>query len=172
MAFTFSKLTTVTVDAGGTTAIDFTNIPQNYKDLCLKFSLRAGENSTQSRITFNNDNSTSNYSQRRLYGYGSTVTSDNSTNLGYLSPIGSTTSTQTANTFANSEMYIPNYTASLSKSVSFDAVVETNDVTTFVTFTAGLWSQTSAITSIRIVPASTSFVQYSTATLYGIRAEV
>ena len=169
MADTFVKIATVTVGAGGAANIEFTSIPSTYTDLCLKFSLRSADTSTLSAITFNNDSSISNYSQKRLYGDGSTATSDTSTSLGYLSPIGADASGYTANSFGNAEIYIPNYAGSTNKSVSIDAVLESNLATgVFATLTAGLWSQTSAITSIKFAPFSTTFVQYSTATLYGI----
>ena len=169
MADTFQKIASVTVGAGGASSIDFTSIPATYTDLVVKFSLRSADTSTLSKITFNNDNSTSNYSQRRLYGDGSTSASDTLTSLGYLSPIGAGASSYTANTFGNAEMYIPNYAGSTNKSVSIETVLENNFATgVYATLTAGLWSQTSTITSIKFAPFSTTFVQYSTATLYGI----
>jgi hypothetical protein len=38
--------------------------------------------------------------------------------------------------------------------------------------TAGLWSNTAAITSVKFAPQSGNFVQYSTATLYGVTSAV
>jgi len=75
--------------------------------------------------------------------------------------------TYTANTFASAEIYIPNYTSSNYKSLSVDFVGENNATTSYQYFTAGLFSNTSAITSL-VIDGTDNFVQYSTATLYGI----
>ena len=174
MANTYIAIATTTVGSGGAANIEFTSIPSSYTDLCLVWSLRCDSTSTVSKVQFNNDTSTSNYSQRRLYGDSVNVTSDSSTSLGYISPIGSGTSTSTSNTFSNVQLYIPNYAGSSNKSLSVDATVENNASTagsSYQTLTAGLWSQTSAITSIKISPNSGNFVQYSTATLYGIKKD-
>lgn len=79
-----------------------------------------------------------------------------------------------ANTFSNTEIYIPNYTSSNYKSVSSDSVQEANDTTNNnMWLLAGLWSNTGAITQIDIGADDTSssynFLQYSTFTLYGIK---
>jgi len=78
----------------------------------------------------------------------------------------------TASTFASGEMYIPNYAGSNSKSFSADSVQETNASLAYSYLMAGLWSNSSAITSIALTPFTGNFAQYSTATLYGIKAEV
>jgi len=54
------------------------------------------------------------------------------------------------------------------KSISADAVEENNGTTAFAGLSAALWSNTAAITSITLTPQTGSYVQYSTATLYGI----
>jgi hypothetical protein len=57
--------------------------------------------------------------------------------------------TATANTFGNTEFYIPNYTSSNYKSFSVDGVTENNATAAFALY-AGLWSNTAAITSFRL----------------------
>jgi hypothetical protein len=52
-----------------------------------------------------------------------------------------------------------------------DAVSEDNTTNNNASLVAGLWSNSTAISSIAIVPTNT-MVQYSTATLYGIRVEL
>jgi len=73
----------------------------------------------------------------------------------------------TASTFGNGQVYIPNYAGSNNKSTSADTVSEDNATLAYSALTAGLWSNTAAITSITIA-AVTNFAQYSTAYLYGI----
>ena len=76
----------------------------------------------------------------------------------------------TASTFGNTMLYIPNYTSSNNKSSSSDGVAETNATNVNMAMIANLWSNTAAITSIKLTPATgATLQQYSTATLYGIK---
>jgi hypothetical protein len=78
-------------------------------------------------------------------------------------------SSATASTFASADIYIPNYTSSDYKSISIDTVTEKNATDAYMRLTAGLWSNTAAITSIGLnCSASGNFVQYSTFYLYGV----
>jgi len=163
MADTFIKIASVTVGAGGASSIDFTSIPSTYTDLCLKFSGRC-DTVDNINITFNG--STTSYTTRYLYGSGSAAASA-SASTQY---VGATNaSTYTANAFGNAEIYIPNYAGSNNKSISTDSVQETNVSTVYMVLDAALWSNTAAITSLSLAPSSGKYVQYSTATLYGIK---
>ena len=167
---TFIKIASVTVGSGGSANIEFTSIPATYTDLVVKYSLRgdAGAISRSVYVTFNNN--TSSYSDRYLQGDGSSASSgSNSGGTTKLYAGECTASTATSNTFGNQELYIPNYTSSNNKSVSIDAVAETNATTQYMSLVASLWSNSAAITSIKLVPGTGNFVQYSTATLYGIK---
>lgn len=169
MPNTFTLIASSTVGAGGAASIDFTSIPSTYTDLCLKVSVRAnsGFATQQMYMTFNGN--TSSYSARQLYGDGSSATSATLSNSGAAISIVNTNSTSsTASTFSSTDVYIPNYTSSNNKSASADSVTENNGTTALAGLTAGLWSNTSAITSITLTPQGGSWQQYSTAYLYGI----
>ena len=173
MAFTYSKLAEVTVGSTSVSNISFTNIPQNYNDLVVKLSVRG--NSTfatqQMYMTFNSN--TSSYSARQVYGDGSNPTSASLSNSGAaISIVNTNTSPSTASTFSSTDVYIPNYTSSVNKSASADSVTENNGMSALAGLTAGLWSNNTAITSITFTPQADLFVQHSTATLYGVKAEV
>ena len=160
---------TVTVGSGGASYIEFTSIPSTYTDLVIKASLRSdrGLQYDSTTITFNG--SSSNYTQRMVYGDGSTAGSLNSAAITFFYATGSTA---TASTFGNGEIYIPNYAGSTYKSVSMDSVSENNATTALAALNAGLWSDTSAITSIRLtVGGGTLLTQYSSASLYGIKKD-
>ena len=77
----------------------------------------------------------------------------------------------TANTFASSDLYIPNYAGSTYKSFSIETVQEANQAEVYMNMIAGLWSNTAAIDSITLTPYSYSIAQYSTAYLYGIKKD-
>jgi hypothetical protein len=169
MANTYEAIATVTVGSGGAADIEFTSIPATYTDLLAKYSLRTDRNLSVSalRITFNG--SATSYSGRMLEGDGATAASYTSgstfIDFGYAPAL-----TATASTFSNGEMYIPNYAGSTNKSVSIDTVQENNTTTAYMNLQASLLSNTATITSIKLVMSTADdFVQYSTATLYGIK---
>ena len=164
MPDTFIKIASVTVGSGGSTSVSFSSIPSTYTDLCLKWSARSDANNTDMSVTFNG--SSSNFTQRRLVGTGSSVASYSETYVTYLM----NRSTATASTFSNAELYIPNYAGSNNKSFSIDQVNEDNATSNVLAIlSAPLWSQTAAITSIVFAPNAGNLVQYSTFTLYGIK---
>lgn len=177
MAYTYSKIASVTVGSGGVGTVNFLAIPQNYTDLVIKVSNRSGSGAAVAYTTYMRLNSltSSIYSQRALEGNGAAGSSFSQS--GADTAVRATIQTgtgATANTFASSEIYIPNYTSSKYKSVSIDTVAETNATTTYMNLIAYLVQTTEAINSITFTPESgiSSFAQYSTFTLYGIKAEV
>ena len=164
MATTYTLIQAVTVGSGGAATITFSSIPQTYTDLVIKISGRvAGSADSTMQVKFNG--SSASFTYRRLLGTGSSASSGNDSDatFGYAD-----ISTYTANTFSNTEVYIPNYTGSANKSFSADSVSENNATEAIASLHANLWSNTAAITSIDIVPNITTFVQYTTAYLYGI----
>ena len=168
MALTYVAIATVTVGSGGAANIEFTSIPATYTDLLIKISAR-NETAGNSGIFIQFNGSTSNFTNKYLEANGSTVYSGSFARyLGTEVAAG-----QTANTFSNGEVYIPNYVGSNNKSFSADDVSENNATQAYATLTAGLWSNSSAITSIKLTLVGVEeFNQYSTATLYGIKNTV
>jgi hypothetical protein len=173
MANTYALISNITVGSGGASTIDFTSIPQTFSDLCLRVSIRtsAADVNDGGTLIFNNDSGT-NYSRRQLYGDGSAAGSDSGTGLSYiqLPPLNGNGST--ANTFSNGEIYIPNYTSTVvAKAPSNDGTQETNDATSYMGIIATIWNPgtQAAINRITISCGSGTFLQYSTAYLYGIK---
>jgi hypothetical protein len=152
------------------TSVTFANIPQTgYTDLKIVCSTRTDYAGFLDLNMFLNGNASSGYSWRRLNGDGGSATSTSSTSAGVI-PSATLGTTSTANTFANTEIYIPNYTSTTSKSVSIDAVTENNATTSYQTFTAGLSTLSTAITSVSFGLGAGNFVANSTFSLYGIAA--
>ena len=168
MPNTFELIASSTVGAGGAASIEFTSIPSTYTDLVVKLSGRTSSTgSIYEWVYIKFNSSTTGYSYRLLQGNGSNgVASYNGTSQ-YAGDI--TDGTATASTFGNYEMYIPNYAGSTNKSFSVDAVTENNSGLAVADLVAGLWSNTAAITAINLTPRNGSFVQYSTAYLYGVK---
>ena len=169
MANTYTLISSVTVGSGGASSIDFTSIPSTYTDLCVVLSTRLTSTGGATDTTWLNsiNSNTSSFTDRVLRGDGSSASSfvPSETPL-YIGQ--SPTASGTANTFASHSVYIPNYTSSNQKSISVDSIQENNLSTAYMGFTAGLWAQTSAITSLSFTTNSGNFAQYSTAYLYGI----
>lgn len=159
-------------------SVVFNNIPQSgYTDLKVVISARdsAGTDSYNDIfMSFNGAPGGSLHSYRTLYSIGTTAGSLSASSIGYMSPGGTVSNGNTSNTFANTEIYIPNYTSSTNKSVSADGVTEANTGTNgrvFLNMTAGLWASTAAITSITFsLTGSLNYLANSTFSLYGIAA--
>jgi hypothetical protein len=143
-------------------SIEFTSIPQDGTDLVVLYSLRTSSGgATNTLLTLNG--STSGFSNRNLFGDGTTKFSD--TTARYIGVV--TGSTDTANTFSNGMLTIPNYSGSTNKSFSAEDVSENNATTAYQSIVAGLWSNTAAITSLTIT-ISGNLAVGSTISLYKI----
>ena len=166
MANTFELIASSTVGSGGASSIDFTSIPSTYTDLSFLFSIRSSAGGTSYTGSIRLNSSSSSYSQKYLFGNGaSIVNGTGSTSSSYTGEYPGETSL-----FTNTQVYIPNYAGSTNKSFSVDGVMERNNTTAYAILSAGLWSSTAAITGVSIIPdGATSFAQYSTAYLYGVK---
>jgi hypothetical protein len=166
MTTTMQLIAKQTVGAGGAASVTFSSIPQTFTDLKVLISARDTVDN-QASIRFNS--STTGYSNIRLQGTGSVAqsTTDSSTSKGIIAYGVNQTSSRPANTFGNSEVYIPNYAGSTNKSFSSDGVEENNGATAYSKLFAGLLSNTAAITSITL-SAEGIFEELSEFTLYGI----
>jgi hypothetical protein len=169
MSVFLQPLQTVTVGSGGATSITFSNIPQTFTDLKVVVSARSSNGSFYDNLIFTVNGNTSNYSVTRLFGNGiGSVVSDRFSNQSFIYAGEVTSNTATANTFGPVEIYIPNYTSSNYKQISAENSAETNASSTYYGMHAGLWSNTSAITSISLTCGGNTIQQYSTFALYGI----
>lgn len=153
-------------------SIEFTSIPATYTDLLVVGSLRLGRSATSSTVYMqvNGDTGTTKYSSRRLFGNTDTGTgSDSFSGANKALVVGDVTAnTATASTFGSLEVYIPNYAGSTNKSVSGYGVGEHNGGG-ILSVAAGLWSDTSAITSLLFADYNSSTVKSgSSMYLYGI----
>ena len=161
MPVTYKKIASVTVTAATAANVEFLSIPNTFTDLKIVFSARNSTGDVDNVITLNTSTGVS--SARRLYGTGSSVASDTAAGGGLATP-----SSATGSTFSSTEYYFPNYTGTANKSVSIDAVNETNGTNAYSNLSTQLFTLGSAITSIKIAPNSGLYVTYTTAVLYGI----
>jgi hypothetical protein len=170
MANTYTLIEAKTLSTT-TASVTFSSIPSTYTDLKLVYSARNNASTSvegqDSWFYFNG--AQSNRDSKVLFGTGSGTGSTTINEaavfrlLRTLNP-----SNYTSSTFSNTEVYIPNYLSSNYKSFSVDGVNENNGTEAGLSFTAGIWNSTAAITSITIGAVNGNLVQYSTAYLYGI----
>jgi hypothetical protein len=163
---TYTLIQEVTIGSGGAANIEFTSIPATYTDLVILISCRGSGSGVvvDSKIQFNN--STSNYAGRNIEGNGTTIYSQTHGSTGIkLIDAGSGA---TSNIFTSAEVYIPNYRGNQFKSISMANVTENFGSSSWAQYLAGSWSDTSAITSIKLTPDAGTYLQHSSAYLYGI----
>jgi hypothetical protein len=154
-------ISTTTVGSGGAANITFSSIPQTFTDLFILFSMRSSANDQNGGLTFNTGGT---YTYRWLIGAGSGTPPSGTGGISF--NIGA--SAFTTNTFGNGSITIPNYSGSAIKSWSADSVTENNATLSYAGIVTGAWSSTAAITSLVLAPLGGSFIENSSASLYGI----
>lgn len=166
----YACLSEVTVGAGGASTITFSSIPSTYTDLYVKVSGRSSRSNTTDTLFIKINNASGvTTSHRRIYGFGTTIGSDSFNQTIGTEMGGITANTATSNTFSNQEIYIPNYTSSSQKITSYDGVSENNSSSgNFLVLQSALWQNTGTVTSLVLQCDVGNFIQYTTATLYGI----
>jgi hypothetical protein len=155
-------------------SVTFANIPQTgYTDLKIVASARLDYSAAVASLGVYLNTAASDTTYRWLRGNGSVAASGNSGgNQTDFYPGEVPALTATANTFSNTEIYIPNYTGSQQKSMSADSVSEQNGTVAYPYFSAGRSTKTAAVTSVTVrgFGGSGNLVSGSTFSLYGLAA--
>ena len=161
----YESIATVTVGAGGTSAIDFTSIAGTYSHLQIRAIAKGGEATySQFKIQLNSDTG-NNYSTHAVYGTGSAAGAEGFANY----PYGSLYSGSTTNfgaiivdilDYANTNKY---------KTIRTLAGVDGNG-SGIIDLASASWRNTNAVTAIKVTTAGTGTIaQYSSFALYGIK---
>lgn len=166
---TYKYISKVNVGSGGAANIEFTNIPQTYTDLMLVASLKSNDGSrtrTWTNIQFNN--TTANRKWQNLYNQTSTSAGSIDTTMRWTGT--GANGGSTSSLFSCSTLYIGSYTRANAKPSVGESATEFNGtITDSMGLDGNLWSDTSAITSIKLLPGDGSaWLQHSNAYLYGI----
>lgn len=161
----FESIATVNVGAGGASYVEFTSIPQTFTHLQVRAMTNAASASWVV-LTLNGDTTTNNYAHHRLGSDGA------SSILG--SNIGNSATNYVFTSYPHtggSVIDILNYSNSTRNKTVRGLHAHKSDSTTEgeVNFMAHLWMNTNAVTSIKFSLPSTTFNQYTTFALYGIR---
>ena len=176
MANTYILISSTTLTSTAT-SVTFSSIPSTYTDLVLRASARstftsnAYPNSFYFRI---NSDATALYSGTNILQQDASIFSLRTSGAGstWFDSFTINSNSSTANTFSNTEFYIPSYTASQNKPIANFGIAENNStIEQIVGVTAGLYRSTSAINSITFTLAGPagSFMADSSFYLYGIK---
>lgn len=165
----YESIATTTVGAGGSSTISFSSIPSTYKHLQIRVLSRSTAGGIGALfLQFNSDTGT-NYADHRLEANGATAYTDRNTSAVRAVSGLQAGSTTGANIFGGSVIDVLDY-ASVNKYKTIRALSGIdNNGSGNVSFGSGLWMSTSAISSITVIPENTSFAQYSSFALYGIK---
>ena len=160
MTATYEKIATNTLGST-TTTVTFSSIVGTYTDLVLIIAGTSIGADYSINLRFNSDTG-SNYSSTFLQGNGTAASSNRDTSQTSANA-GSITTIQ-----SNSIISIPNY----SNTTTYKTVLGRGNASGARTrFYAGLWRDTSAITSIAVNTNGSDFASGCVFTLYGIKAE-
>ena len=171
-ANSYESISTVTL-TGTQASIEFTSIASTYSHLQIRLmarSNRAGVVNDSLQLQFNSDTGT-NYDDHYLIGDGSTAVSSSEVSNSFISLYRITGAGAGASTFGVSVIDILDYKNTNKYKTVRGLSGDDNNGDGRISLGSGLWRNTAAITSIKLFPngGSSSFVQYSTAALYGIK---
>jgi hypothetical protein len=161
----FESIASTTVGSTPVSEVVFSSIPQNYKHLQIRCTVRNSVTEGNFRIQFNSDTA-ANYSFHQTTGDGSSTASYPAAGQSYIT---AGNFTGVASVFTVNLIDIVDYrdtnkfktTRSLS---GFD-----RNGAGSISVNSGNWRSTSAITSIRLFAGNDAFAQYSSLALYGIK---
>jgi hypothetical protein len=166
---TMTKLASTTVGVGGSASVVFSNIPQNYTDLCIKISCQTNRSADEGGLSVQLNSATTGQTYRVLAGLGSNGT--NSVDTAY-EPLwvcriqGGTAGT---NVFSNTDLYIPNYAGNKPKVILADSATEKNASIAYITLSSVVQANSSPVTSLTLSGLGGTLQQHSTFTVYGIK---
>ncbi len=158
--------------AGGTSDINFTNIPQTYQDLFVVVNGRGDYAGTEVLIqSYVNGDFATVYSRTTLTGDGTSPGSERFTAQSGLQFGWIPAANATAGVFGSITAHILNYSNSSTFKTCIGRTAGDRNGTGRVSLTAALYRGTAAITSLGVATYGVgNFVSGTTITLYGIRA--
>lgn len=154
----------------GSNSIAFTNIPQNYAHLQIRFTGRSLNLGTTdfTYMRFNNDMTSGNYASRWLAGEGTTAFTATQTGTNYLFGTIFPGGTATANIHGSLIIDIYDYAnAAKNKTVKMIGGFDANG-SGAIRFVSGVWLSTSAITTLVCSNANAFDAAGTRGDLYGI----
>lgn len=161
----YESIQTITVGAGGTSAVEFTSIAGTYKHLQVRAIAKGGEATySQFKIQFNSDTG-ANYSTHALYGTGTAAGAEGFSGYSF----GAFYSGSTTNFGAIIVDVLDYSNTNKYKTTRTLAGVDGNG-SGIIDLASASWRNTAAITSIKFTTVGTGTIaQYSHFALYGVK---
>jgi hypothetical protein len=161
----YDALARITVPSGGLSSVIFAGIPTGYKQLQIRTitACSAGAN-PGTRVTFNNDTTSSNYRYHYLVGTGTSALAGSNNSSDFFTAGGAVTTSPGTGVIDILDYANTNKNKTIRTLSGYDA----NGSGTVSVF-SGLWMNTNAITTIQLAPASGSWNQHSFFALYGVK---
>jgi hypothetical protein len=162
----FELIETVNL-TGSAASVTFSNVPSNYRHLQIRVTARTDNTTSRAFwLRFNADSGT-NYAYHSLVGTGSTVTADtgSSTNRMFFSEI---QNSSVSSAYSALILDVLDY-ANTSKNKTVRKLWGLPGSLNRIALTGGLWTSTSAITSITLLTNADNFATGSRFSLYGIK---
>ena len=163
-ASSYESIATVTVGSGGSSSISFTSIPSTYTHLQIRAIARSGSN-PQVNLRFNSDTG-NNYTEHDIIANGSTVSAYGAGNIPYMpqGAVPSTTSVVGAFIIDILDYGNTNKFKTIRGLNGFD-----RNGGGEIGLYSNLWRSTSAVSNIEIFANVSSYSEYSSFALYGIK---
>ncbi len=166
----YESIATVTVGAGGASAIDFNSIPSTYKHLQIRFLIRSGSSSNDFSIGINGSFAISNSSSHTLTGNGSSASAGAWTSQNFVSLVNSPNQVSSfpSGSIGVGVIDILDYADTNKTKVIRTLWGSDQNGAGFVNLNSGMFNTTSAITSFNLFNGF-NWAQYSSFALYGIK---
>jgi hypothetical protein len=162
----YESISTVTVGSGGATSLTFTSIPSTYTHLQIRGMTVNASNNYTINLRFNGDTA-SNYSAHQLYSTGAAAGAGGDANFDhiYIGVGAKSTSLYSGGIIIDILDYANTNKYKTARGISGGDGNGSGQTK----FASGNWRSTSAITSIYIDADGSTFNQYATFALYGIK---
>lgn len=161
----FESIATVTVGAGGTSAVTFSSIPSTYQHLQIRAFGKDASIYGAIFMSFNNDTYSSNFSRHGVYGDGASAAAFGAANAPYMNAI---TTPASSGGFGAAIIDVLDY-ANINKFKTIRSLTGwDNNGSGIAGLFSGSWRSTSAVSRIDILSDST-IGQHSSFALYGIK---
>ena len=165
----YYSIATATVTSGGATTITFSSIPSTYTHLQIRgFSKDSRTNANTGFTMQINSDSGTNYSNHQVSGDGTTAAGyglANDTSIG----IGNSAGGSNANIFGAQIVDVLDYANTNKYKTIRTLGGHDENGSGYLGLFSGNWRNTTAITSLTILPLVANFAQYTSFALYGVK---
>lgn len=165
-ANSYESISTVTVGSGGASTVTFSSIPSTYTHLQIRSLNQTGANAV---IRFNSDASGTNYRAHYIEGDGTNISAGTVQAGGYDGGYAIVGKGPVSNTYGGAIIDILDYANTNKYKVSRGISGIDQNGSGYLDYISSVWMSTAAISSITFASVGTTFAQYSSFALYGIK---